>query len=154
MGKFFFLTSCSLMLQIISIYKVTDFAPLFCYCDHGRATSRIDLCKVTRMVSVHLSDTKIMTGNSQISLPVQIQRSCSWLRNLHNYFLRASFTDWIIYQPVKRDSQLMSQQVLRLLGTPVRKIPPENIAVVYLIKRAVYIIIGFPEAVFTKIWIK
>lgn len=55
------------MLQIISIYKVTDFAPLFCYCDHGRTTSpRIYLCKVIRMVSVHLSDMKITTNNLQI----------------------------------------------------------------------------------------
>lgn len=58
--------SYSLMLQIISIYKVTDFAPLFCYCDHGRAASPwIYLCKVIRMVSVHLSDTKITTNNLQ-----------------------------------------------------------------------------------------
>lgn len=47
------------MLQIISIYKVTDFAPLFCYCDHNRTVSaRIYLCKVIRMVSVHLSDNE------------------------------------------------------------------------------------------------
>lgn len=59
--------SCSLMLQIISIYKVTDFAPLFCYCDHGRAASpRTHLCEVIRMVSVHLSDAKTTTNNLQI----------------------------------------------------------------------------------------
>lgn len=67
MGKFIFFMSCSLMLQIISIYKVTDFAPLFCYCDHGRTmSSRLYLCKVIRMVSVHFSDMKITTNNLQI----------------------------------------------------------------------------------------
>lgn len=59
--------SFSLMLQMISIYKITDFAPLFCYCDHGRAASpRIYLSEVIRMVSVHLSDAKTTTNNLQI----------------------------------------------------------------------------------------
>lgn len=67
MGKFVFLTSCSLMLQITSIYKVPDFAPLCCYCEHSRTVSpRLCLCKLIRMVSVHLSDMKITSNNLEI----------------------------------------------------------------------------------------
>lgn len=55
------------MLQIISIYKVTDSAPLLCYCDHSRTTSpRMHLCKAIRVVSVHLSDMETTTNNSQV----------------------------------------------------------------------------------------
>lgn len=81
------------MLKIISIYKVTDFAPLFCYCDHGRAASpRIYLCKVIRMVSVHLSDTKITTNNLQSEF-ASSNSAWLWLRNLHDYSLLASLTN-------------------------------------------------------------
>lgn len=81
------------MLQIISIYKVTDFAPLFCYCDHGRTVSpRVYLCKVIRMASVHLSDTKITTNNLQITV-CQFESAWLWLRNLYDYPLLASLTN-------------------------------------------------------------
>lgn len=81
------------MLQIISIYKVTDFAPLFCYCDHGKAASpRIYLGKVIRMVSAHLSDTKITTNNLQSEF-ASSNSAWLWLRNLHDYPLLASLTN-------------------------------------------------------------
>ena len=50
--------SLSLMLQIISIYKATDFAPLFV------SVTTAEQCLLDcRMGSVRLSDTQVTTNN-------------------------------------------------------------------------------------------
>lgn len=79
------------MLQIISICKVTDFAPLFFFVTVTTAEQRLleysIYVKWLEWVSVHLSDTEITINNlTNQSLPVQIQHGHSRLRNSLYHF--------------------------------------------------------------------
>lgn len=141
------------MLQIISIYKVTDFAPL-CYCDHGRRLLEYTCVTLLEWASVPLGNTKITANNLQIrACQLELSMAVADFRNLCNYSSLAALTNWILYQPVKWDSQVTFLQVVSLplrntsYGESSRK---RRCILFYLIKMAVCIVIGFPEAVFTK----
>lgn len=69
--------SCSLMLQMISIYEVTDFAPLFVTVTTAEQRLLEHICVKLLEWSLFILVIQRSQLTTNQSLPVQIQHGCS-----------------------------------------------------------------------------